>query len=157
MPSGCGRLLPGGGIALTPTGAGRIRIVGRCKAADSGFRQFGAIAAEMFGLIERLVRGGDEIPMFCAYVGYQTRDADAQMRVTMLNVVRAGVERQSLANPLCEHCRIFKICVRQQHGEFVAAIARAEIRRALHIRGDRCGNGAAARRPPDGRDSRCRA
>lgn len=97
----CRRPVPGDGIALTPNGASRIRVRVWRKPLTPGFRQFGAIAAEVFGLIERLVRGGDEILMFNSYVGHQTRDADAQLRTTTLGVVRAGPGRQSLANPLC--------------------------------------------------------
>jgi hypothetical protein len=36
----------------------------------------------------------EDIPTSCSYVGHQTCDADAELRMTMLGVVRVGLERQ---------------------------------------------------------------
>src|SRR5947208_2331459 len=47
----------------------------RCETARVGFRQFGTVAAETFGLIESLVRGGDQIAMLGFRAGHHRRDA----------------------------------------------------------------------------------
>ena len=135
------RPLQDGGTALGRTTFIHIPASLRHQTGGIGYRQLDPVAAEMFGLVERLVGGGDKVAVFLPDGGHQTRDADAQQYLTGLEIVRAAAGQQARANPLCEISRILKRRVRQQHGEFIAAITRAEIRRALHIRGDRCGNG----------------
>ena len=63
------------------------------------FRQFGAVAAETFGLVERLVCRGDEIAMLGFRTGHQRRDADAQFGMApRLDLVRAAAGDQILTN-----------------------------------------------------------
>jgi hypothetical protein len=90
-------------------------------------RQLDAIAAEALGLVERFVGRGDEIVMLDVGAGHKAANADTQLRVIALDLVGAAADDQIPANPFGEVRRISERGVRQQDGEFVAAVARAQI------------------------------